>query len=1390
MKPTAILRHFLSIASGALLCISCAHAADVTWDITPGTVGIGNGSVTGGSGAWNTSTGNWTTNGGVNNLAWVNAHNDTAIFSGTPGTITLGTGITVGGLIFNTPDYNVAGSTLTFGTAGTITANENATISSVLAGSAISKTGTGTLVLSGNNSYTGTMTVTAGTLSIGDGTTNGTLSGSYLINNPGTLRIRYNTSGVQASWTGTIWNNFTGNGTLALATGKSGDGWGNAALKGDFTGTLQVESGRVGTNLGTGSGFGSAKAIKVLAGGQIMDWMGSPITQDLTIAGTGYGEGGLECAIRMSDAATPSILSGLVNLSANATIGAKTTGILMNVISGAAGSTLTVGTSYCAGTVILSADNTYAGATNIAVGTLQIGNGGATGALGAGAVTNNGTLVFNRSGTVNVAQSITGSGAVKQEGSGTVILAADNTYAGATTIAAGTLQIGNGGATGALGAGAVTNNGTLVFNRSGTVNVAQSITGSGAFKQEGSGTVTLTGANDYLGATTISAGTLSIGDGATNGTLSSSYLINSPGTLRIRYNTSGVQASWTGTIWNNFTGNGTLALATGKSGDGWGSAALTGDFTGTLQIEGGRVGTNLVIGSGFGSAKAIKVLAGGQLMDWMGSAITQDLTIAGTGYGEDNLECAVRMADGATPSILSGLVNLSANATIGAKTTGILTNVISGAAGSTLTVGTPYCAGTVILAADNTYAGATIIAAGTLQIGNSGATGALGAGAVTNNGTLVFNRSGTVNVAQSITGSGAVKQEGSGNVILAGANDYLGATTITAGTLTLGGDGALPTGSAVSIGDATLHAGSSINSAGTLGVTLGGAGPARIIFGSGATLVFANSSALLWPDFLQLGGNFVSGASMRVGTTSGGLTPSQLQRIIAPGFTGFALNAQGYLTATAYTVPNYDSWQMANSTNQSLNEDLDGDGVPNGVEYFLHGTGDSSGTDVFPGVTGSTGNLSATWTKASTYLGIYGTDFVVQTSSTLASGSWTNQNPSSNLVLSGNSVIYNFPAGDKNFARLVVYGTAQEAPLVIDTSNAIPLRSHTYRQDMFAVSLLGSAIKPNNGILAYEVLFDTGSWQTCLPYGALNKANLIVDAANIRTDWGTLADRVRGQFILKSRDGLTNYTANNFTFYALKNEDGSDMADDRTLAYSRGIVGAFPTLDSIVAVLTAKYSTNGLGSGIISESPGGNFVDNWRFHKSYLKFGNDPAVAARLNWYNWKPWFTGQAAFDPIVVPGFKVSYRFPTVSGQTYPDIVMPNLIATIDTGAGDLVMRTGPNNPHLQAPYSQFFNTARVPYWYNPAVCRAVNYGVDINVEFTGSTGKTISYSFPTADWNGGYIPNVATIGNWDSSIPWTPNNADMPTNRINLGNSIYFFCKVYYWDITNQRVGFFFN
>ena len=109
---------------------------------------------------------------------------------------------------------------------------------------------------------------------------------------------------------------------------------------------------------------------------------------------------------------------------------------------------------------------------------------------------------------------ISGTGALNYNSAGKLILSANNTHSGGTTISAGTLQMGNGGTTGTLGSGNVTNNAALVFNRSDAVTVANAISGSGSVTKMGSNNVTLTAASSYNGNTTVSGGTLIVASGA------------------------------------------------------------------------------------------------------------------------------------------------------------------------------------------------------------------------------------------------------------------------------------------------------------------------------------------------------------------------------------------------------------------------------------------------------------------------------------------------------------------------------------------------------------------------------------------------------------------------------------------------------------------------------------------------------------------------------------------------------------------------------------------------------------------------------------------------------------------------------------------------------------
>ncbi len=115
---------------------------------------------------------------------------------------------------------------------------------------------------------------------------------------------------------------------------------------------------------------------------------------------------------------------------------------------------------------------------------MRVGDGGTSGTLGNGAVTDNATLTFNRSDSPVIANAISGSGTVVQAGIGTLILTGANSY-GATTITSGVLQIGNGGTIGSLGSGNVTNNASLAFNRSNTMMVGNAISGTGSVTQPG-----------------------------------------------------------------------------------------------------------------------------------------------------------------------------------------------------------------------------------------------------------------------------------------------------------------------------------------------------------------------------------------------------------------------------------------------------------------------------------------------------------------------------------------------------------------------------------------------------------------------------------------------------------------------------------------------------------------------------------------------------------------------------------------------------------------------------------------------------------------------------------------------------------------------------------------
>ncbi|NLF08755.1 MAG: hypothetical protein GX594_12370, partial [Pirellulaceae bacterium] len=161
------------------------------------------------------------------------------------------------------------------------------------------------------------------------------------------------------------------------------------------------------------------------------------------------------------------------------------------------------------GTLTLLGTNTYTEGSTVVAGTLRIGNGSVNGTL-PGDVTNYGTLSFANPSAQTYSGVISGSGTLKKYNAGTLTLTGNNIYSGSTTVNAGTLRVGDGGTTGAVGSGSIVivEYVTLEFDRGNNLTVANTISGSGGLVKSGDGTLTLTGNNTYTGGTVVSGGAI------------------------------------------------------------------------------------------------------------------------------------------------------------------------------------------------------------------------------------------------------------------------------------------------------------------------------------------------------------------------------------------------------------------------------------------------------------------------------------------------------------------------------------------------------------------------------------------------------------------------------------------------------------------------------------------------------------------------------------------------------------------------------------------------------------------------------------------------------------------------------------------------------------------
>ena len=436
------------------------------------------------------------------------------------------------------------------------------------------KEGTGTLTLASTNGFTGTTSVTGGTLIASVAHALGATT-SIDIANGATLRT--DTTGAMGAVPSTEVD-----GTLNLNNTSQSLGM----LSGASTGAITLGSGTLTTQSDSDSEFDG-----VVSGTGTVTKLGAGT---LTLAGnnTYIGVTTLSAgAIQIGNGGTSGALSGDIVNNAALSFNRSDSTTYAGTISGT-GVLSQAGT----GTLTLSANNTYTGVTTIAAGTLALGAGGNSGSV-AGDIANHGALVFDRNDIWTYGGTLSGAGTVLQAGTGTTILTAENTDTGVTTISGGTLQLGSGGTSGDVG-GAIVDNATLTFDRSDAHVIANAISGTGDVVQSGSGAVALTADNTYTGTTSIASGsTLQLGNGGTTGSITSN--VSDAGTLIFNRSDAVVFSptiSGTGSVVQ--AGTDTLEFDTAQL------------YTGSTQIEAGTLDLESSLASGTTTIAAGATLTG------------------------------------------------------------------------------------------------------------------------------------------------------------------------------------------------------------------------------------------------------------------------------------------------------------------------------------------------------------------------------------------------------------------------------------------------------------------------------------------------------------------------------------------------------------------------------------------------------------------------------------------------------------------------------------------------------------------------------------------------------------------------------------------------------------
>ncbi len=724
-------------------------------------------------------------------------------------TLSIGADMVLGAAAGNLNLNNAAvfSPTATFTTSRTINLTGSSVITSnspivfngpVDGSGSFNKEGTGILTLAGANQYSGTATITAGTLYV---------TGSLA-----------STSSLDVTASG-----------IFDISGSSG------VLIGDFTGAVgsQVHLGNKTLIVGTGN---STPFAGVIADGGINGGTGGSLTKQ--------GSGTLTLSGANTYTGTTTVNDGTIDLTGSLT------SVALDIVNGTFFLAAT-GTLPDTSSLFMEPPGVFdmSSATSpVTLGDLN-GEGGSKIHLGSNTLivggTNNDALF---SGVMD------GGGSLTKQGTATLTLGGANTYSGTTTVNDGTLYItgslaststldvaaigvfdisGSSGVTigdfiGAVGSQVHLGNKTLTVGTAHSTLFSGVIadggfspgTGGSLIKQ-GAGTLTLGGANTYTGTATVSDGTLAI-----TGSLAStsSLAVTASGIFDISGSSGVTIGIFSGAIGSQvYLGNKTLTVGTangalfaGVIADGGISPGTGGSLTkengGTLVLSGANTytGTTTVNGgtldlSGSLTSVAMVVNSGTFFLSSTGMIPnTSSLSVGATGVF-DMSQATSPVTLGDLTGVVGGKIHLGSNTLIvGTNNSTLFSGVMDGTGGLT-----KQNAGTLTLGGSNMYSGTTSVSTGTLAItgtlnglstvslasggildisgssgvaidgldGPLGTTVTLGARTLTIDGTGTF--SGTIN------GTGGITKAGTGTFILNGTNNYTGTTTVNGGTFDL-----------------------------------------------------------------------------------------------------------------------------------------------------------------------------------------------------------------------------------------------------------------------------------------------------------------------------------------------------------------------------------------------------------------------------------------------------------------------------------------------------------------------------------------------------------------------------------------------------------------------------